>query len=187
MLTEVQNQMILDNVKLITYMIKKMNLMKNYEEFYEIGLFGLIDGVKHYNPDFGIKQSTFLAKCIESKILMEFRRRKSDIRKANYNAISLDKEIEVDKFGKAITLNDIIASEFNLEDEVIRNDDLNLIINKMSILSDKERFVINHTYELNNCKKLSQKEIGNVLNVPQGTISRIKNRAIKKIRKEIEI
>lgn len=183
MMNDEQRQMAIDNQRLVAAVIKQLNLVSNYWDFYDIGMIGLMKGCKSFNKNLGYKPSVYLWMCIKNEILMELRSRKKDCRKSNYNTISLDKEIKTGE--NTLTLQDVIASKFNVEEEMLKKDKLNLILESIKYLSDRERFIINHTYELNGCKKLNQERIAEVIGVTQSYVSRIKRNAIRKLKRNL--
>lgn len=182
MLTDEQRQMAIDNQKLVTMVIKKLHLVSEYWDFYDIGMIGLMKGCINFNKDLGYKPSTYLQMCIKNEILIELRSRHQFNKKANYNTISIDKEM----FDN-MTLQDIIASEFSVEDEIFKDDKLILVLESMKYLNDKEQFVLNHTYELNGCRKLKQEKMSQYLEVSQEQVSRIKKNAIRKLKRNLLI
>lgn len=180
MLNEEQKQLAVDNQRLVTLVIKKLRLVSEYWDFYDIGMIGLMKGCKNFDKELGYKPSTYLQMCIRNEILIELRKRNQSNHKANYTAVSIDKEM----FNN-LTLKDIIASDFSVEDEIFKEDKLELVLENMKYLSDNERFVINHTYELSGCKKLNQEEMSRYLEVTQAQVSRIKRNAIRKLRRNL--
>lgn len=67
-----EEELILNNIKLIYLSIKQMNLYYKNEdelqEYYDAGLEGLIKGAKKYDPSSGYKESTFFTICIKNEI-----------------------------------------------------------------------------------------------------------------------
>lgn len=49
-----QEQMILENLNLVYFILKQMGLYKDKEEWFDVGIIGLIKGIKGYNPDYGL-------------------------------------------------------------------------------------------------------------------------------------
>ena len=88
-----RDDLILDNVSLIYYVLKKMNLYKNADEYYDIGMIGLIKAADTFNESKGYTFSTYGISCIRSELLGYIRRQNSNKRKANYNTISLEMKI----------------------------------------------------------------------------------------------
>lgn len=179
------DDLILNNEKLIYYVLGKMNLYEQREDYYDIGMIGLIKAAKTYVPNKGIVFSTYAVRCIKNEVLIEIRKEKSNKRKVNYNCVSLEQPVNGNDDEK-ITIGDTLKSNIDIEKEMIRKEERELLYKSLSKLSDKEQFVINHYYGLNGCEKLKQEELAKILNVQQGQISRIKNKSIQKLKMMIE-
>lgn len=176
-----EEKMVLDNLNLVYFIIKKMNLYNQLEEWIDVGTIGLIKGVKTYKQDKGFKLSTYLTRCIRNEILQEIRNLNTDKRKANLNTISLDKEIYNNEKDDAICLIDTLPSKENVEYEVIKNDAMKDILKG---LNDKEKYVLVNSYGLFGKKEIRQNDLAKQLNLSQAQVSRILNNAIQKIKNE---
>lgn len=173
-----KDEMVLNNVNLIYIVLKKLNLYNRVDDFYDIAMIGLIKGVKKYDESKGYKVSTYLCSCIRNEILMSFRKINSG-REVPENAIlPLSTPI-----GDNLTFEDMIQDDVNVEDELIKNEKIELLYKEISKLSKQEQLVINLSFGLNGCEKTRQKEIAKNLNKSQAQVSRIKLRALKKLRK----
>lgn len=177
-----EEQMILDNINLVYLVLKQMNLYKDREEWFDVGVIGLIKGIKGYNPDYGLAVSTFACRCIKNEILLEIRKNNSNKRKVNMNCVSLEKEIYNNGTTEPILLKDQIPSKYDLEQEVIKNDVMENLLNN---LNDKERYVLLHTYGLFGNEVYKQSRMSKELKKSQTMISRILKKAIGKI-KEVQ-
>ena len=72
---EEQEKIILENQKLVYYLVKKFNVVPdNYEDFVSVGTIGLIKAVATFDASKDIKFATYAARCIENEILMYLRR-----------------------------------------------------------------------------------------------------------------
>ena len=183
MLTEEQKELVLENIGLVGIIVKKYKLLKEYEDFYSIGILGLIKGVKIYDSSKGYKPSTLLSRCIENEIRIELRKRKQDNQKANFNSISLDADMK--KIEKPIS--EIIPDEkIDIEKEIIQKEEIKQLLEQIEILNFKERFVIYHSFGIFGYKQLKQKEIASSLKVSQTYVSTIRTRAIKKIKQNLK-
>ena len=178
-----EEQKILDNKNLVYIVLKQMGLYKNHEEWFDVGIIGLIKGIKNYDSKCGTSLSTFVCHCIKNEILMEIRKSKSEKRKANFNCISLEKEVYNNGKGDVICLKDTIPSNYDLETEVIRKDIINNILKS---LTDEEKYVLVHYYGLFGNDMLNQVTIAKKLNKSQTQIYRILKRTIEKIRSKYE-
>ena len=71
--------------------------------------------------------------------------------KKNSKNVSLYEEISYDKEGNKITILDILkADEIDYTEEIYKNDNIQLLKKYMSILTKREREIIEDRYGLNN-------------------------------------
>lgn len=177
------NELIINNENLIYHIIKKMNLYHRVEEFYDIGLIGLCYASKKYNSEKGYAFSTFASKCIKNEILREIRKNNFDKCKANFDCISLNQTFSEDN---CVEIQELIPSTINIEEDYIKKEQLEEIKEEIKKLSNKEQYIINHIYELDDNKKMNQCEIAKELKVSQAEVSRRLIKIIKKIKNNLE-
>ena len=182
-----RDDLILDNVNLIYYVLKKMNLYKNADEYYDICMIGLIKAADTFNESKGYTFSTYGISCIRSELLGYLRRQNSSKRKANYNTVSLEMSVYKENDGKEITLLDTLPSNDNVEEEIIVNEEKELLIEALSILDDKELLVISYMFGINGYDEIKQKDIATILGMQQGSVSRIGKRAINKMKYYLKV
>ncbi|MFF2753919.1 RNA polymerase sigma factor SigB [Psychrobacillus sp. NPDC058041] len=96
----------------------------------------------------------------------------------SYQALSMDHSLDSDSDGGTITLFDVIG---RADGEFEKTDQRLLVSNALSILSDREKEIIQLTY----MEQLSQKETGERLGISQMHVSRIQRKAIKKLQEAI--
>ena len=168
------NELILNNLNLVHFVIKKMNIKIgndfDYDDLYQVGVIGLIYASKNYDENKHITFSTFSFVCIKNEIL-------KFIYKGSYND-SLQVEIRDD-----VVLEDTIRDEnVNIEEEIIfneNNQELHYILN--NYLNESERKIIKMLYGIDS-KVYKQNEISEIFNIPQYKVSRIKIRLLKRIK-----
>ena len=168
------NELILNNLNLVHFVIKKMNIKIgndfDYDDLYQVGVIGLIYASKNYEENKHITFSTFSFVCIKNEIL-------KFIYKGSYND-SLQVEIRDD-----VVLEDTIRDEnVNIEEEIIfneNNQELHYILN--NYLNESERKIIKMLYGIDS-KVYKQNEISEIFNIPQYKVSRIKIRLLKRIK-----
>ena len=168
------NELILNNLNLVHFVIKKMNIKIgndfDYDDLYQVGVIGLIYASKNYDENKHITFSTFSFVCIKNEIL-------KFIYKGSYND-SLQVEICDDA-----VLEDTIRDEnVNIEEKIIfneNNQELHYILN--NYLNESERKIIKMLYGIDS-KVYKQNEISEILNIPQYKVSRIKIRLLKRIK-----
>ncbi|HSO56923.1 MAG TPA: RNA polymerase sigma factor SigB [Paenisporosarcina sp.] len=97
----------------------------------------------------------------------------------SYQALSMDHSLESDSDGSSITLFDVIGKQ---DDGFEKTDQRMLVANALSVLSEREKQVIQYTY----IDQLSQKEAGDKLEISQMHVSRLQRKAIKKLQDAIQ-
>ena len=96
----------------------------------------------------------------------------------SYQALSMDHSLESDSDGSSITLFDVIGEP---DEGFEKTDQRMLVANAMSVLTEREKQVIQYTY----IEQLSQKEAGEKLEISQMHVSRLQRKAIKKLQNAI--
>lgn len=169
------------NLRLVAHITKRYeNTNIDNDDLISIGTIGLIKGIDSYSKKHGTRITTYCAKCIENEILMFFRSNKK-----NNNNISLDDPIGYDKEGNDITILDVLKTP---KPDYIENmyikDNVKLLKEYISKLTDREREIIIQRYGLLNEEEKTQKEIAKDLKISRSYVSRIEKRAITKILRE---
>ena len=182
-----RDDLILDNVNLIYYVLKKMNLYKNADEYYDIGMIGLIKAVDTFDESKGYTFSTYGISCIRSELLGYIRQQNRNKRKSNYNTISLEMTIYQENDDREINLIDTLPSKVNIEEEIIANEEKELLEEALKILNDKELLVISYMFGINGYDEIKQKDIATILGMQQGSVSRIGKRAINKMKYYLKV
>lgn len=182
--------LILNNINLIHYVIKKMNLYSkskyDYQEYYDAGLEGLIRGANTYDKSKGITQSTYLSKCIRHQIAKSLYLKTMPKRFNQYGKdISLDNFIFSDKTGDEFCLEDFIPdSNINIEKEIESKELYSAVLNAIeNIKSEKDKLCIKYRFGLIDGKYHKYKEIGDILGVSSKMIYIRVNRALDQLRR----
>lgn len=171
---EEQEKIILENQKLVYYLVKKFNVVPDdYEDFTSVGTIGLIKAAANFDASKDIKFATYAARCIENEILMYMRKEKKHSKET-----SLDAPLNTDSEGNKLTLRDLIAYPGDFTEEITSNDLFEKLINiVLNCLSSKERLVM--LYKIAN---VNQKSIGKMANISQSYASRLERKLSKKIK-----
>lgn len=174
------DELIINNIKLIYVVLKKLH-MYNFEDihkYYDVGMIGLVKGAKKFDSNLGIKPSSYLTKCIANEILRTIRKEHSSNRLILEETISLSTPVH-----ENIYLEDVVSSDVDVYEEVEKQESIKELSEAMKSLTGLERLILEYAFGLFGKEKLKQEEIGNVFNLCQGSISRIKLRAIEKLRR----
>lgn len=172
-----------DNINLIYYVLKKLNLYCKMDDYYDIGLIALVKAAKNFDSNRGYNFSTFAIKVIKNSLLHEIRKEKAIKRKGK--VISLNTPVLYND--RISPLENFIKSDINIEDDLIEKEKKELLYKSISKLSKREQLVLNHLYGLNDHEKLKQRELGEKIGISQAQISRIKNDSIRKIREMVGV
>jgi RNA polymerase sigma factor (sigma-70 family) len=102
-------------------------------------------------------------------------------RKANKNVLSLDTSTKSEN----ITFKDLIDSNFNIEKEIIKNENKKVLYNNISKLNTREQFIILNYYGILE-KSLNVFELSQYLGVSNDRVYQIKKTALRKLKKLLE-
>ena len=176
---EARQKLILHNLRLVAHIVRKYYATaKNQEDLVSIGTIGLVKAVDSFKIDNGTRFATYAAKCIQNEILMHFRSQK----KLNAE-ISMNETIDVDRDGNPLTYTDVISSEENLPEDVMRQvEGERAMALVRTRLDPRERQVISLRFGLGGYPVMTQREIALKLGISRSYVSRIEKGAIEKLR-----
>ena len=163
-----------DNINLIYFVLKQLNMYNKdgIDEYFDVGMLGLVKGLKTYSESKGVI-STYLVKCIRNEIVMELRNQKTVKRNNGVKPISISTPTSDN-----LTIEDTIKSDFDMLEYEIKNERIKELGIAINVLKPIEKRVIIDIYFNNK----TQLEIAEEIGVRQSYVSRIKTRAIKKLR-----
>ena len=177
-----RNTLIEHNLRLVAHIMKKYYANESdQEDLISIGTIGLIKAVNSYRLDKNIKFATYASRCIENEILMYFRagrKRAQDV--------SLSELIETGTDGAALELQDVVAGEEDLLEELSARENARLLRAAVErVLTGQEKEVICMRYGLFGCQAQKQREVAQVLGISRSYVSRIEKRALERLYREL--
>ena len=180
---EARNILIERNLRLVAHIMKKYYAAESdQEDLISIGTIGLIKAVSSYKMDKNIRLATYASRCIENEILMHFRSR----RKSSQD-VSLSDLIETGSDGAALELQDVVAGEEDLLEELHQRENARrLRAAVLSCLSGQEKEVVCLRYGLFGSIPHRQREVAEKLGISRSYVSRIEKRALARLRAELE-
>jgi RNA polymerase sigma factor (sigma-70 family) len=181
-----KDDLVLNNLKLINYTIFKLGLRKNLQDCYDVGLKGLVMARNSYNNRKGCEFGTYAITCIKYELLKYIKSERCNKRKANYNTVSFDTPLFIDKSGNNITLFDVLDNGENLEEDILKQEKIEFLKKIIAILEPNDRFMLEHYFGLWGNEKMNQTEIANALDVKQSYVSYRIKRAMRIIKKIME-
>lgn len=163
-----------DNINLIYFVLKQLNMYNRdgIDEYFDVGMLGLVKGLKTYSESKGAI-STYLVNCIKNEILMELRNQKTDKRNNGVKPISINTPTTDN-----LTIEDTIKSDFDMLESIIKKERIKELGVAINALKPIEKRVIIDIYFNNR----TQLEIAEEIGVRQSYISRIKTKAIRKLK-----
>ncbi len=175
---EEEQQIILENQKLVYHMIKKTGVTPascDYDDLFQIGIIGLLNAIRSFDESKGYAFSSYACRCIENELSINYKKSKK-----YEKDISLNTPIYEGKEGKEITLEDSIEnpwSDFDLRiaDKEYLAQIISIILNK---LKSKDRIVI-----LFKMANMNLSDIGRFFNITRERISKINQRTISNIKR----
>ena len=164
---EARNVLIERNLRLVAHIMKKYYASESdQEDLISIGTIGLIKAVGSYRLDKNIKFATYASRCIENEILMYFRSRRK-----NSQDVSLSELIETGTDGAALELQDVVAGEEDLlEDLAARENARQLRAAVETVLTDQEKEVVCMRYGLFGRQPQKQREVADRLGISRSYV-----------------
>lgn len=180
---EARNILIERNLRLVAHVVKKYSQSEcDNDDLISIGTIGLIKAISSFKPDKGVRLATYAAKCIDNEILMSLRANKK-----RQNEVLLQDPVGKDKDGREITLIDKLSADGeDVFDEVDIKLQLNALYKSMkSILTPREKKIIELRYGIAGGNIYTQQDIAKMLNISRSYVSRIEKKAIHKLFKKL--
>ncbi len=176
---EARAKLIEHNLRLVAHIVKKYDIRKETQDLISIGTIGLIKGIDSFKLEKGKKLTTYISRCIENEILMYLRNNKN-----YFNVISLDASISSDQNNPSSLLDTISnEEEIDIPATLLLNENKQKLLQCLSVLDEKERFVIEHRYGIHQDREYKQKEVAKQLNISRSYVSRIEKKALFKLYK----
>lgn len=178
-----REKLIEHNLRLVAHIIKKYYSNDNdQDDLISIGTIGLIKGINNFRADKGTRLATYCARCIENEVLMYFRSQKKTALDTYMND-----PIDIDSEGNPLTLNDIIAVNDTIADDLdlkIKSEKLRRFVRE--IADSREKQIIVMRYGLGDTEPLTQREVASKLKISRSYVSRIEKKALTSLRKRFD-
>ena len=167
------------NLRLVAHIARKyQNVDEDMEDLISIGTIGLIKAISSFDAGKG-KLSTYASRCIDNELLMLLRSKKK-----SRGEVSLFEPIGTDKEGNEINLLDIMEHEQqDITEQIELYENTKKLVKLLDeVLNDREREIICLRYGLITGKEVTQREIGEALQISRSYVSRIEKKALLKLR-----
>jgi len=173
-----------ENLSLVFYVVKMFqNSGVSYDELVSIAMVGYAKALNAFDTERNVKFSTYAINCIKNEILFFLRKEKNHVK----NNVSMNFILSTDKNGNNLSLEETVSNidqnEKSLEENVVLTNDIEILMEALEELTDKERYIITYRYGLDNGVVKTQREIANVIGMSQANVSKIEKNILDKIRK----
>lgn len=177
-----RNTLIERNLRLVAHIMKKYYTQTaDQEDLLSIGTIGLIKGIETFDSSKGARLATYAARCVENEILMYFRGQKKSA-----GDISLSEYIETGKDGTSLSVQDVVASDEDLFEDLARREEAQKLHRAIDeCLTEREREVVRLRYGLGGQPPRKQQLVAEQLGISRSYVSRIEKKALEKLRSEL--
>ncbi len=166
---EARNKLILHNVKLVMYEVKKRFGFTGFdvEDLVSVGNIGLIKAVETFDREKGFNFSSYATRCIDNEILMYLNKSKSE--KVD---TSLDKPVVGGHNDDEMDIMDTIKDNTDIVNEWLAKERLQIIREAVEKLPEQGREIIKLYFGFYNNKTYTQNEISRILSISQSEVSK---------------
>lgn len=176
-----RDKLIRHNLRLVAHVVKKyFSSGLEQDDLISIGSIGLIKAVGSFDSAKGARFATYAARCIENEILMQLRAGRK-----MQNTVSIQEPIECDKEGNSLSINDVVADSFYMDEDYECKEERQKLYNVVKMLSGRERQIIILRYGLSGAAPLTQQEVSEILKISRSYVSRIETKALAIMRGEM--
>lgn len=166
------------NVRFVTYICNKyQNEYIEFEDLFQTGCIGLIKAIRTFDIDKGYKFTTYAAQVIGNEIKMLLKKLKKTERNVSFDTII----VENDKNSKKLTLEQVLASNENIEEDYLAQELTELAQSSLNILNERARRILEYYFGFRG-QRLSQREIARLFGLEQSTVSKIVTKSLKQMR-----
>lgn len=175
-----RDKLVHHNIKLIISRVltRFKTVTCDKKELVSIGCFGLLNALNNFDLTRNVEFSTYAVWCIDRKIIKYLK----SLKKFN-NIDSLDRVIESNN--KPVILLDIIASESNLLEDLIKEERAVIIRNLVNNLPKREQEMVMMYFGFLECGVCKQSDIAQKFNVSQPYVSILIDKALLQISDEL--
>lgn len=155
----------------------------DYDELFSVGLLGFTKALNTFNKLHGFAFSTYATRCINNEILTYLNQE----REHRQSTVSISAQIKgLESGDDALELGDTLcASEhlgMDLEANIMKKEDMEMVLEAIEKLHPRERFIIECRNGLNGRPYKNQEELAEALNRTQPGISKAEKRAYESLK-----
>ena len=176
---EARNRLVEHNLRLVAHIVKKYYAQaEDVDDLISIGTIGLIKGVNTYKAEKGVKLSSYVSRCIENEILMNFRGKRKSA-----GDVSISEALDLEEEGGALSYLDVLAQEDDLAERLGNEEQCRLLRKAVdTVLTPREAEIVRLRYGLGGGESLTQRQVSQRFRISRSYVSRIEKKALEKLR-----
>ena len=148
------------------------------DDLISIGTIGLIKGVNTYKAEKGVKLSSYVSRCIENEILMNFRGKRKSA-----GDVSISEALDLEEEGGALSYLDVLAQEDDLAERLGNEEQCRLLRKAVdTVLTPREAEIVRLRYGLGGGESLTQRQVSQRFRISRSYVYRIEKKALEKLR-----
>ncbi|HBT19861.1 MAG TPA: hypothetical protein DEA47_00550 [Peptococcaceae bacterium] len=182
--TSCYRELVENNIGLVGHVVNSFapRNKQEDEEFYSQGCLGLVKAARTFNPESGVQFASYAVICIKNEIRLFLRTRRRYEKRFCYLENELPGQQD-EKSEDRFSYLDCIADDYNLEEEVERQCEIQYLRKMLEKLSKLEQTILKKKFGFFG-EPQTEIEISRDLGISQGWVSRLKSKAIKNLREE---
>lgn len=180
---KLRNKLFEANIGLVYYVCDKLSALGSFDDLFSFACEGLLMAIDNYLPEQKTRFAGYAYICIKRKLLrFDLMKQKNML---NYTISFEDKILKNKTDEKFLIKSKLKAnSEYDPDYSILEAEKENIIIEAIDkVLTDREKYIINHLYGLDNCKKISQTDLSKILNTTRSNVSALHKKIILKLKR----
>ncbi|MGI6330149.1 MAG: sigma-70 family RNA polymerase sigma factor [Bacilli bacterium] len=179
---EAERKLILHNLRLVGYIADQFDNVSIYNcernDFFSLGTIGLINGVRSFDPNKKVKLATYVSKCIYNEILLYLRFVKKRSKEISMNNITF-----TDNDGNNLSFKDMLIDDnANLDEIIIEKEEKEIVKEKLNLLTERDQEILKLKYGFTDDELYTDKEIGKLIGLSQTQVTKLKKKALLKLK-----
>jgi len=175
------NEYIVKNKRLILALLRCYRGLTDYEDLIQEASIGFYKGIITYNPNKGIRLSTYAYTCAKNEVNMYLRRINTKTRGSGTTPLSLETGGGSEDFRQDVLLGQLANPKSDIDDEVYTKTVYQAAIKIVNNMLDPDSRIIVYRF----MQQVPQSKTAKELHVSQGHVSKMQNKALDLIRKEL--
>lgn len=177
-----RDKILLHNLRLVVREVnnKFFNTPFDEKELAAVGAYGLLKAIDTFDISRGNKFVTYAVRCIDNEILMFMRKESKHVDLDSLNKVFCEDN------GNVLTLGDVISDDDrDFAADYERYETILEIRQVVDTLNERDREIVKLFFGFYGDRRYNQEEIGKLFNISQSYVSRLLDKILLKIKKQL--